>query len=133
MNPNSRTIKVIERSLHRVEQAAGAAAGAAQADEAALDALGLLDEIRRLERKWQEQVAAQSPRRKPTDYLAMEGWCRRWLAATAKVAAAGVSPGVASALSQQRAGVERDLASGRLRAASAAMDAGRGDDSSRNA
>jgi hypothetical protein len=123
MNPNSRTIKVIESSLARLEAAAVASpppAGDA-VDAAALDALGLLDEIRRLERKWVEQIAAASPRRKPTDYAAMEGWCRRWLRATSAIAPAGLSPQVASMLTAQRAAVERDFATDRFRAAANAM------------
>src|SRR3954463_6847826 len=72
MNKSSRTIKLIETSLHRVETDPGASP---------LDALGVLDEIRRLERKWREQVAAGSPRRVEADFRTMEGWLRRWLLA----------------------------------------------------
>jgi hypothetical protein len=59
MNPNSRTVKIIETSLARLE-AAVAAPLADGGESARMDALGLLDEIRRLERKWVEQIAAAS-------------------------------------------------------------------------
>jgi hypothetical protein len=111
MNPNSRTIKVIETSLSRVERSVDVT------DDVAMDALALLDEMRRLERKWGEQVAAKSPRRKPTDYLMMEGWCRRWMLATAKLAAAGLSADVSSALIKQRDAVEKDFTTDRFRKA----------------
>ena len=120
MNPNSRTIKVIESSLARLEAATPPSAPDA-IDAVALEALGLLDEIRRLERKWGEQVAAASLRRKPTDYGAMEGWCRRWLRATAALRGDGLSPQVGAMLGTQRSAVERDLAADRFRAAAKAM------------
>jgi len=70
MNKASRTIKLIEASLHRIENDSNASP---------LDALGVLDELRRLERKWREQVAAGSPRRIDADFRTMSGWYRRWL------------------------------------------------------
>ena len=73
MNKSSRTIRLIESSLHRLESDPNAAA---------IDALGALDELRRLERKWREQVTAGSPRRIDADFRTMEGWLRRWLLAT---------------------------------------------------
>ena len=124
MNPNSRTIKVIGSSLARLEAAAAAGPPAGDAaDAVALDALGLLDEMRRLERKWVEQIAAGSPRRKPSDYAEMEGWCRRWLRPTAALADAGLSSQVATMLASQRTNVARDLAADRFRAAANAMRA----------
>ena len=118
MNSNSRTIKIIETSLARLE-AAVAMPAAGQVETIAMDALGVLDEIRRLERKWVEQVATGSPRRKPTDFAAMEGWCRRWLLATRGLAL--LPPAVAPLLARQREAVERELAAGRFRAAASAM------------
>jgi hypothetical protein len=78
MNRNSRTISLIERSLARLET-----------DEAssALDALGLLEEIRLLRRKWDAQVAAGSPRRIDADFREMSGWLRRWTIASKRVLA----------------------------------------------
>ena len=116
MNPNSRTIKVIETSLHRLEQDVAHT----PSDEAtALAAVGLLDEIRRLERKWVEQVAAGSRRRKPTDFCVMEGWCRRWLRATGLLA--DLPADVRDLLNGHRAAVERDLQDDRFRTAAATM------------
>lgn len=121
MNPNSRTVKVIETSLSRLEATVASSMGDG-GESAALDALGLLDESRRLERKWIEQVAAGSPRRKPTDYAVMEGWCRRWLRAASGLA--HLTGQVGCALSTQRAAVERDIATKRFRAAATAMRGG---------
>ena len=73
MNRNSRTIRLIESSLHRLET---------DASSTSLDALGVLDELRRLERKWREQVAAGSPRRIDADFAELKGWYRRWLLAS---------------------------------------------------
>ena len=78
MNRNSRTISLIERSLARLE---------IDESSSALDALGLLDEIRRLRRKWDEQVAAGSPRRIDADFREMTGWLRRWTIAAKRVVA----------------------------------------------
>ena len=76
MNKSSRTISIILSSLARLETDVAATA---------LDALGLLDEIRRLKRKWDEQVAAGSPRRIDADYREMDGWLRRWAIATRRI------------------------------------------------
>ena len=91
MNRNSRTISLIERSLHRLET---------DASSNALDALGLLDEIRRLRRKWDEQVAAGSPRRIEADFREMNGWLRRWSMAARRILAVEELP-------QLREAVER--------------------------
>ena len=72
MNRNSRTIRLIESSLHRLET---------DSATTTLDALGVLDELRRLERKWREQVAAGSTRRIDADFATLNGWYRRWLLA----------------------------------------------------
>jgi hypothetical protein len=76
MNKSSRTISIILSSLARLET---------DATSTALDALGLLDEIRRLKRKWDEQVAAGSPRRIESDYREMDGWLRRWTIAARRL------------------------------------------------
>src|SRR4051812_14477890 len=107
MNPNSRTVKVIEASLARLETA-GRSTIPETGEATALAALGLLDEVRRLEKKWVEQIAAGSPRRKPTDYAVMDGWCRRWLRATGTLG--DLPADVAVELGAQRAVVEHDLA-----------------------
>jgi hypothetical protein len=78
MNKSSRTIQLIERSLHRLET---------DASSSSLDALGVLDEIRRLEKKWREQVAAGSPRRIEADFETMKGWLRRWILAAKAIEA----------------------------------------------
>ena len=98
MNRNSRTISLIERSLHRLET-----------DESsnALDALGLLDEIRRLRRKWDEQVAAGSPRRIEADFREMNGWLRRWVIASRRILAADPLPHLAEAIERVAAELER--------------------------
>jgi hypothetical protein len=69
MNKSSRTISLILSSLARLET---------DASSTALDALGVLDEIRRLRRKWDAQVKANSPRRIERDFREMAGWLRRW-------------------------------------------------------
>ena len=73
MNKSSRTVSLILASLARLESETPS--------PTALDALGLLDEIRRLQRKWSEQVAADSPRRVDADFREMRTWYRRWLTA----------------------------------------------------
>jgi len=91
MNRNSRTISLIERSLHRLET---------DASPGALEALGLLDEIRRLRRKWDEQVAAGSPRRIEADFREMNGWLRRWSIAARRILAADELPQLREAVEQ---------------------------------
>ena len=70
MNRNSRSIRLIETYLADLE---------ANENASPADAMLVLDEIRRLERKWNEQVAAGSPRRIESDFKTMQGWLRRWL------------------------------------------------------
>lgn len=80
MNRNNRTYQLITRSLDRLDAAAERAAALpreAQA-EAAMDAIGLLDELQRLRRKWDEQAAEGSPRRQPSDFRTHDQWLRRW-------------------------------------------------------
>lgn len=96
MNRNSRTISLILSSLARLETDASASA---------LEALGVLDEIRRLRNKWDEQVAAGSPRRIEADFREMEGWLRRWVLATREIVQRDPLPQLAEA----RAEVERSL------------------------
>jgi hypothetical protein len=76
MNRSSRTIAMILSALARLET-----------DEAstALEAVVLLDEIRRLRRKWDAQVAANSPRRIGRDFREMSGWLRRWTLASDRI------------------------------------------------
>ena len=78
MNRNSRSIRLIETYLADLD--ANEAASSA-------DALLVLDEIRRLERKWNEQVAVGSPRRIESDFKTMQGWLRVWLLAARRVLA----------------------------------------------
>ena len=89
MNRNSRTISLIERSLARLE---------IDESSSALDALGLLDEIRRLRRKWDEQVAAGSPRRIDADFREMNGWLRRWTIAAKRIVAIDHEPQLQEAI-----------------------------------
>ena len=96
MNRNSRTISLILSSLARLET---------DASSGALEALGVLDEIRRLRNKWDEQVAAGSPRRIEADFREMEGWLRRWLLATREIVQRDSLPQLVEA----RAEVERVL------------------------
>ena len=76
MNRNSRSIRLIETYLADLD---------ANANAAPWDALLVLDEIRRLERKWNEQVAAGSPRRIESDFKTMQGWLRMWIVAARRV------------------------------------------------
>ncbi len=70
MNRNSRSIRLIETYLADLE---------ADENATSAEAMLVLDEIRRLERKWNEQIAAGSPRRIESDFKTMKGWLRRWL------------------------------------------------------
>ena len=81
MNRNSRSIRLIETYLADLE-----------ANERATptDALLVLDEIRRLRRKWDEQVAVGSSRRIESDFKTMDGWLRRWLLAARRALAGTV-------------------------------------------
>ena len=96
MNRNSRTISLIERSLHRLET---------DESSTSLDALGLLDEIRRLRRKWDEQVAAGSSRRIEADFREMSGWLRRWVIASKRALTSDDLPQLRAALDE----VQREL------------------------
>jgi hypothetical protein len=98
MNRNSRTISLIEKSLHRLE---------IDESSSALEALGLLDEIRRLRRKWDEQMEAGSPRRIEADFREMNGWLRRWAIASRRVLARDDSPQLRAAIEQVSAELEK--------------------------
>ena len=76
MNKTARQYRVIESLFDGLENDSIAAAA---------DAMLLLDELRRLERKWREQVDAGSPRRIESDFRTLDGWYRRWLAASTRV------------------------------------------------
>ena len=78
MNRNSRTIRLIETYLADLD---------ANENAQPADALLVFDEIRRLERKWNEQVAAGSPRRIESDFKAMQGWLRVWMLAARRALA----------------------------------------------
>ena len=82
MSKSSRTVKLIESSLLRLEVDSEAAR---PGESVVFDALGVLEEIRLLERKWREQVAAGSPRRIDADFATMKGWYRRWLLAAKRL------------------------------------------------
>ena len=94
MNKSSRTISLILASLARLET-----------DESctALDALGLLDEIRRLRRTWDAQVAADSPRRIDDDFREMSGWLRRWNIAAKRILVTDDEPQLRQAIEAVRA------------------------------
>ena len=98
MNKNSRTISLILSNLARLET-----------DElsTALDALGVLDEIRRLRRKWDEQVAAGSPRRIGADFREMKGWLRRWVLASKRMLSSDELPQLRQAIDEVSAELER--------------------------
>lgn len=100
INRNSRVVRIIESSLDRLESETTTTTSAA-------DALLALDELRRLERKWREQVAAGSSRRTDADFLTLKGWYRRWLLAAKRLSA---QPGdLADRLREACAQVERSL------------------------
>ena len=101
MNRNSRTISLIERSLARLET---------DKSSTALDALGLLDEIRRLRRKWDAQVAANSPRRIDSDFREMSGWLRRWVIASRRVLASDELLQLRAAVDEVAAELEKERA-----------------------
>ena len=62
------TVKIITRRLEQAE--------AADAVDA-MELVSLHDELARVERKWLEQFAAGSERRKPGDREKLKGWYRR--------------------------------------------------------
>jgi hypothetical protein len=62
------TVKIIARRLEQAE--------AADAVDA-MELVSLHDELARVERKWLEQFAAGSERRKPADREKLKGWYRR--------------------------------------------------------
>ena len=76
MSKSSRVVRLIEASFDALEHDPNASA---------LDAILLLDELRRLERKWRGQVEAGSPRRIESDFHTLEGWYRRWVIASTRV------------------------------------------------
>ena len=100
MNKNNRTYLLITRSLDRLERAAGSPERLApeQLDAAAMDAVGLLDELHRLRRKWDEQAADDDPRRTPADFRTHDQWGRRWCLAADRLIPAVRDPAVAAAL-----------------------------------
>ena len=98
MNKSSRTIQLIERSLHRLET---------DATSTSLDALGVMDEIRRLEKMWREQVAAGSPRRIEADFETMKGWLRRWLLAAKQIEARDPQEMLKTAIGEVEAAISK--------------------------
>ena len=63
------TVKIIERRLAQAESSSDAVE--------AMALVSLHDELARVERKWMEQFAAGSERRKPADREKLKGWFRR--------------------------------------------------------
>ena len=104
MSKSSRTVKLIELSLHRLEVDSETGAGG---ESVVFDALGVLEEIRLLERKWRGQVAAGSPRRIDADFATMKGWYRRWLLAAKRLTPEGSD--LAARLREACAGVGQSL------------------------
>ncbi len=98
MNKSSRTISLILSSLARLET---------DASSSALEALGLLDEIRRLRRKWDEQVTANSPRRIEEDFREMNGWLRRWTIAAQRILDSDDEPQLRQALDAVRGDLDQ--------------------------
>ena len=93
MNKSSRTIAMILSALARLET---------DESSTALDAIVLLDEIRRLRRKWDAQVAADSPRRIERDFREMSGWLRRWTLASDRIMAKDDLPQLRIAITDVR-------------------------------
>lgn len=108
MNKNNRTYLLITGTLDRLEKAGERADGLTPdaANEAAMAAVGLLDELRRLRRKWDEQAAANDPRRTPGDFRAHGQWLKRWRFAASRVADVAKDPIVAASLRTAVASVE---------------------------
>jgi hypothetical protein len=97
MNKSSRTIAMILSALARLE---------ADSSSTALDAIIVLDEIRRLRRKWDEQVKANSPRRIERDFREMAGWLRRWAFAADQILAKDDLPQLRIAIADARRELE---------------------------
>ena len=100
MNKNNRTYLLITRSLDRLDSAAASPERLTpeQLNEAAMDAVGLLDELCRLRRKWDEQAAANDPRRTPADFRTHDQWLKRWWLAAGRLADAVRDPAIAAAV-----------------------------------
>lgn len=99
MNRNVRTIRLIESSLQHLES---------EPAPNALEALGLLDELRRLERKWNEQVEAGSPRRIDADFVTLRNWYQRSIAIAQR---AGGDEAMITLLHEEGAKLEREMRS----------------------
>ena len=112
MNKNNRTYLLITRSLDRLESAAGPPGRLTPEplDAAAMDAVGLLDELRRLRRKWDEQATGNDPRRVPADFRTHDQWVGRWRLAADRLIPAVRDPAAAAAL---REAIDSVDASGR--------------------
>lgn len=91
MNKTARQYRLIESFFDGLENGP---------DATAADALLLLDELRRLERKWREQVQAGSPRRIDSDFRTLAGWYRRWLLASKRVLASDHDERLAAAVAE---------------------------------
>ncbi len=98
MNRNSRSIRLIETYLADLEANQAAAPA---------EALLVLDEIQRLRRKWDEQVAAGSPRRIDSDFKTMQGWLRRWLLDARRVLIRNADESLARAVGDTEAALKR--------------------------
>ena len=94
MNKTARQYRLIESFFDGVENDPNATAA---------DAMLLLDEMRRLERKWREQVTAGSPRRIESDFRTLEGWYRRWLLASRNVLQRGEDAALRRAIEEVHA------------------------------
>jgi hypothetical protein len=73
MNKSSRTISLLTSLLAELES---------NLNRNVIEALAVLDELRRLQHKWDEQLEAGNPRRIKSDYAALQAWYLRWLKAT---------------------------------------------------
>jgi hypothetical protein len=89
MNRTARQYRLIESLFDELESGKTSAPA---------DAMLLLDELRRLERKWREQVEAGSGRRIDSDFRTLEGWYRRWGIAAKRVLANTVNDALRAAI-----------------------------------
>jgi hypothetical protein len=104
MRRNSRTIHLIESSLHRFEIESETTPAS---PEIVLLARSVLDELRRLENKWRAQVAAGSPRRIDADFRTLQGWYKRWLAAARTVSRNSNPPALEPEIREIQSAIEK--------------------------
>jgi hypothetical protein len=93
---SSRTLDILLHALHDLERSTQEVTDATR-DEVAGKALGVLDELDRMSKRWHSK-ADRGVKKRLGDLNELEGWYRRWLAAAERVD----HPALASAIERVR-------------------------------